>query len=188
MKRRYTPACLCLSLFVALATTPAVFAQTNSPQADRAAPAPSATTRAPDAKFVEAASGAGLAEVALGQIGADKGQSAAVKTFGQQMVTDHTAANDELKAIAGGKSIPVSKLPPASDTKAAAMLSNKTGTEFDTGFKKRMVADHKKVVALFTKESKSGKDPELKAFATKTLPILQHHLDMAEQLPEGKDA
>jgi putative membrane protein len=46
-----------------------------------------------------------------------------------------------------------------------------------------MVKDHEKAVKLFSKESSSGKDAELKAFATKTLPTLQHHLEMARQLP-----
>ncbi len=46
-----------------------------------------------------------------------------------------------------------------------------------------MVADHQKAVALFTKESTNGKDPELKAFATKTLPTLKEHLEMAKKLP-----
>lgn len=167
----------------ALMLSTAAFAQTNEPQAERAAPNPSTQTRAPDAKFVEAASAAGLAEVSLGKLGAAQGQSDAVKAFGQQMVDDHTKANDELKTIADGKSIPVSKLPVAADTSAAAKIGNMKGAAFDTAFKKRMVQDHEKAVKLFTQESTSGKDPDLKAFAIKTLPTLQHHLDMAKQLP-----
>jgi len=176
-----------LSLALTLSLAGVASAQSNnSAQADRAAPNPSAMTNAPDAKFVEVASAAGLAEVALGKLGAEKGQSDDVKTFGQQMVDDHTKANDELKTIASGKSIPVSQLPMASDTKAAAMIGNKTGPEFDAAFKKKMVADHEKVVKLFTKESTSGKDPDLKAFASKTLPTLQHHLQEAKALPASK--
>jgi putative membrane protein len=171
------------ALGVALVMSTAAFAQTNEPQAERAAPDPSTQTHAPDAKFVEAASAAGLAEVSLGKLGAAHGQSDAVKAFGQQMVDDHTKANEELNTIAGGKSIPVSKLPMASDTSAASKIGNMKGDEFDAAFKKRMVQDHEKVVKLFTKESTAGKDPDLKAFAAKTLPILQHHLEMAKQLP-----
>jgi len=127
---------------------------------------------AADAAFVKQASAAGLAEVALGQLGASQG-----------MVTDHTKANDELKSIASGKNLTVASAPMPADEKAAAALGKKSGDAFDQAFAKKMVADHQKAVALFTKESTSGKDPELKAFATKTLPTLKDHLEMAKKLP-----
>jgi formate dehydrogenase assembly factor FdhD len=45
---------------------------------------------------------------------------------------------------------------------------------------KMMVSDHKKDVAEFKKESKSGKDTDVKSFASTTLPTLQDHLKMAQ--------
>jgi putative membrane protein len=174
---------LATSLAMAMAFAGTVQAQTNAAQADRAAPSPSAKSNAPDALFVQEASASGLAEVELGKLGASQGQSSAVKTFGQQMVDDHTKANEELKTIASGKSIEVSAMPPPDSAKAAANMTKLSGNEFDAAFKKRMVKDHEKAVKLFSKESSSGKDAELKAFATKTLPTLQHHLEMARQLP-----
>jgi putative membrane protein len=181
LTRRY----ILSSLVLALAAGPVARAQTNEAQADRAAPTPSAKSNAPDAPFVEKASAAGLAEVSLGKLGAMQGQSGDVKAFAQQMIDDHTKANDELKSIAGSKSISVAALPTASDIKAAAMIGNKKGGEFDAAFKKRMVSDHEKVVKLFSAEASNGKDADLKAFATKTLPVLKHHLEMAQQLPGG---
>jgi putative membrane protein len=177
---------LAASIAVALSLVGTVSAQTNEAQSQRAAPTPSSITNAPDAKFVEAASAAGLAEVSLGQLGHEKGQSEEVKAFGQTMVEDHSKANDELKTIAAGKSIPVSTEPMAADTKAAAVIGNKSGTAFDAAFKERMVSDHEKVVKLFSKEAASGKDADLKSFAAETLPTLQHHLEMAKQLPVAK--
>ncbi|MET0254973.1 MAG: DUF4142 domain-containing protein [Luteibacter sp.] len=160
---------------------------TGLASAQTAAPAGAASsTAAADASFVKMASAAGLAEVSLGKLGAEKGQSADVKTFGQTMVDDHTKAGDELKTIASGKSIPVADAPMPADVKAASMIEKKEGAAFDTAFKTKMVADHEKVIKLFTKESTAGKDPELKAFATKTLPTLKHHLEMAKALPSGK--
>ena len=140
----------------------------------------------PDAAFVAKASAAGLTEVAAGKAGAEKGQSDSVKTFGQQMVDDHTKANDELTSIAQPKGITLSTAPMAADTKALSMMDKQSGAAFDASFKKKMVADHEKVIALFKKESMSGSDADLKAFATKTLPTLQHHLEMAKALPAGK--
>jgi putative membrane protein len=136
-----------------------------------------------DAAFVKEASAAGLAEVALGQMGASQGQSSEVKTFGQQMVTDHGKANTELKGIADTKGLQVSTSPTSKDEAASKAIGAKSGADFDKAFGQKMVMDHRKAVALFAKESTSGKDPELKAFATKTLPTLKEHLDMAQKLP-----
>jgi putative membrane protein len=174
---------LVLGLVAALAAGTTLAQSTNNVQAERAAPNPSSTTDAPDAKFVETASASGLAEVALGNLGAQKGQSHAVKDFGQQMVTDHTKANDQLKQLAASKNVPVSKLPLGPDTVAAARIGNLPADKFDKEFSDRMVKDHKKVVALFENEASSGKDPQFKAFAAQTLPILRQHLEMAQQLP-----
>jgi putative membrane protein len=99
------------------------------------------------------------------------------------MVDDHTKAGDELKTIAAGKSIPASTAPMPADAEAAAMIGKKDGAAFDAAFRTKMVADHEKVIKLFTTESTSGKDADLKAFATKTLPTLRHHLEMARHLP-----
>lgn len=146
-------------------------------------PSTVSSSATPDATFVKQASAAGLAEVSLGKLGAEKGTSEDIKTFGQTMVDDHTKAGDELKTIAAGKSIPASTAPMPADAEAAAMIGKKDGAAFDAAFRTKMVADHEKVIKLFTTESTSGKDADLKAFATKTLPTLRHHLEMARHLP-----
>ena len=43
-----------------------------------------------------------------------------------------------------------------------------------------MVEDHEKDVKEFENASKNATDPDLKAWAGKTLPTLQHHLEMAK--------
>jgi putative membrane protein len=145
--------------------------------------AATAATPSPDATFVKKASAGGLAEVKLGNIGATVGTEASVKTFGQQMVSDHTEANDKLKSIATSKGLKVATAPMPADEQAAKKISSLKGDAFNTAFATKMVADHKKTIALFQTEADSGKDPELKAFATDTLPKLKHHLEMAQALP-----
>jgi len=61
-------------------------------------------------------------------------------------------------------------------------FSKLTGSVFDKAYAKQMVSDHNKAVSLFEKESTKGTDPDLKDFATKTLPTLQEHLQMAKSL------
>jgi len=134
-----------------------------------------------DKKFVEDAAKGGLAEVQLGQLAAQKAQSPDVKKFGQRMVDDHTKANDQLKQIASSKGV---ELPSDLDRSARRehdKLSKLSGADFDREYMKHMVSDHKKDVKDFEKEAKSGKDADVKNFASSTLPTLQDHLQMAQQ-------
>lgn len=125
---------------------------------------------------IEAAMG-GLAEVEMGRIASTKAANPEVKKFAEMMIQDHSKANDELKSIAAKKNI---KLPAELDAKHKSKLEelrSKVGAEFDRAYVDTMVEDHKKDVALFEAESQNGNDPEIKAFAAKTLPVLRKHLD-----------
>jgi putative membrane protein len=136
-----------------------------------------------DRDFVMDAAMGGLEEVELGQIAAQKGTSEAVKQFGQRMVDDHSKANTELMTLAQSKGI---TLPTALDEKHqkdVTKLSALSGAEFDRAYSKMMLSDHTKDVSEFEKESTKGTDPDLKAFAAKTLPTLHEHLQMARALP-----
>jgi len=135
-----------------------------------------------DHDFLMDAAMGGLEEVELGHWAAQKGTSEAVKQFGQRMVDDHSKANAELATLAQSKGI---TLPTALDEKHQKDVSKITrlsGAEFDRAYSKMMLSDHKKDVAAFEKQSSKGVDPDLKAFATKTLPTLQEHLQMATAL------
>jgi putative membrane protein len=146
------------------------------------AQSPPAQTQSPDHAFVVAAAGGGMAEVDLGQLASSKASNDKVKMFGQRMATDHGKAGDELKTLAASKHITV---PTSMDSKHKAehdRFAKLSGADFDRAYVKAMVADHKKDVAEFTKESQSGKDADVKAWAAKTLPTLQDHLKMIEEL------
>jgi putative membrane protein len=132
-----------------------------------------------DKSFMKKAAQGGLAEVELGQLAQQNGSSSAVKEFGQKMVSDHTQANTELKSVAQQKGMtPPSDLD-AHDKKSKEMLSKLQGADFDKAYMQNMVKDHEKDVADFRKEAQNGKDADVKAFAQKTLPILEQHLQMA---------
>lgn len=148
-----------------------------------------ATSNAPvseeDSKFaVEAASG-GMMEVQLGELAQQKASSQRVKDFGAMMVKDHSAANDELKNLAGMKNITLPPAPGDDHMDHIKKLSEKSGKEFDRDYMKMMVDDHQKDVDHFEKCSKDSKDPDLKAFATKTLPVLRAHLDSAKAIRDA---
>jgi len=134
-----------------------------------------------DNAWVMKAAQGGMMEVELGRMAATQASSDAVKQFGTRMVTDHSKANDELSQLASRKGI---TLPTSLDAKHQAMkdkLSKLNGAAFDKAYMDSMVKDHRTDVAEFRKESTSGQDPDVKAFATKTLPTLEEHLSLAEQ-------
>lgn len=136
-----------------------------------------------DRDFLMDAAMGGLMEVELGQLAAQKGTSESVKQFGQRMVDDHGKANTELMTLATSKGI---TLPTAIDDKHrqdVTKLSAMSGADFDRAYAKMMLKDHEKDVSEFEKQSTKGTDPDVKAFASKTLPTLQEHLTMARALP-----
>jgi len=137
-----------------------------------------------DQQFLRHAARDGLAEVQLGQIASERATNPEVQHFGQQMVTDHTKANQELMALAQSKNISLPKDIDKKHQKTADALAKKHGTSFDREYTHDMVADHEKAVQLFTTEANEGRDADIKAFASKTLPTLQEHLQMARQLTQ----
>ncbi|HKB13156.1 MAG TPA: DUF4142 domain-containing protein [Vicinamibacterales bacterium] len=165
-----------------LAAAPAFAGQQPAPAEKAKKPAAATTTagKKADEMFVTKAAKGGMSEVKLGQLVSEKGSSDEVKKFGQRMVTDHGKANDELKSLAQQKNI---TLPTDLDAKDQALydrLSKMSGAAFDRVYMREMLTDHRKDVNEFKKESTSGKDPDVKAWAGKTLPTLEEHLKLAE--------
>ncbi len=135
-----------------------------------------------DRTFVQKAAIGGMTEVQAGTVAKDKATNPAVKDFAARMVADHTKANTELTSAATAKGV----TPPGTIDKAHQKdldkMSKLSGADFDKAYMKQMVSDHKSTVSLFEKEAKSGKDADLQAWAGKTLPTLQEHLKMAQDL------
>lgn len=169
---------------------PGASAQTASaPPASAVALAPpSGKLAGADQKFLQKAAVGGMAEVEMGQLAQQKAQSDAVKQFAARMVQDHGKANDELKALASSKG---ATLPGGTDHKHAQTkqeLEKLSGAAFDRAYMKHMLADHKKDVSQFRAESKSAKDADVKRFAAQTLPTLEEHLKLAQNVSNGLKA
>ena len=150
--------------------------------ASQAAPAAGAKTAVPaaDKDFAQKAAVGGMAEVQLGKLAQQKASNDQVKQFGSHMVEDHSKANDELKQIASTKGV---QLPSALDKKHQSdmdRLQKMSGADFDKAYMSHMVDDHKHDVADFKKEASSGRDSDIKGFASKTLPTLEEHLKLAQ--------
>jgi len=137
-----------------------------------------------DALFAQAAAASGLAEVAISNIGLQRAANNDLKTFSRRMIDDHTKANSELMALAARKGI---ALPTALDSRAqfcGQNLAGLSGEDFDRCYAKAQLVAHMEAVATFEAEAERGQDPEVKAWASRTLPKLREHLAMVRPWAE----
>jgi putative membrane protein len=127
--------------------------------------------------FVMDAAQGGMAEVELGRLAEQRGSSAQVRDFGRMMVQQHTQANSELTAIAQrlGISLPSS---PAPSAQAAQMRLQQTqGPDFDRQYIALQATSHLQQRMLFQFAADNARNPELRSFAQKTLPVIERHID-----------
>ncbi len=142
-------------------------------------------TSGEDKEFMHKAAHAGHAEIAAGKMALDKSQNADVKKFAQRMVDDHTKAGNELKELAKSKNEALPTEPSDEQKKKADELSKLSGDEFDAEYMDAQVSDHETVIDFFQDEIDDGADSDVVDFATKTLPTLKSHLEMAENINDN---
>jgi len=163
-------------------TDTAVAATTETSSTASTANAAPATVSEDDKTFATKAADGGMTEVSLGGIAASKATNADVKSFSQRMQTDHGKAGDELKSWASAKGVTLPAEISAEHKKLADDLSKKSGAAFDKAYMNAMVEDHDKDVKEFQEASTKVKDPDLKAWIDKTLPVITDHQKMAHEI------
>ena len=145
-------------------------------------------TKTEDAsEFAVAAADGGMLEVQLAQLALEKASSPKVKEFAQSMVTDHSKANEELKSLAQTKNITLPSSLSEEKQKDYNDLAEKSGAEFDKAYSDYMVKDHKDDIDKFKKAAENAEDPDIKTWAANKVPVLEHHLSMAESMEDAVD-
>ena len=134
-------------------------------------------------KFVETAAAAGVKEIEVSQMAVIKASSGAVKAFAQQMIVDHTKVNAELSKIAKAKNLNVATDSAVHNKPQAVDLKSLEGESFDKAYVSHQIMAHKEAIALFER-GVNAEDAEISAYAKSTLPKLEHHLKMAEDLAD----
>lgn len=143
------------------------------------AAAPSHMTK----EFIEDASAAGMFEVDSSKVALDKSSDAKIKEFAQKMVDDHTKAGDELKStVSADQQKFLGTKETAAQRKTLGKLNKDDAKAFDKDYVKAQVKAHNQAVKLFQKYANKGDDANLKAFAAKTLPTLQEHKTMIDNI------
>ena len=135
-----------------------------------------------DREFINRAATDGVTEVELGRVATMRAARPSVRSFGERMVADHGRGNAELLALAQGKGI---ALPPTLQPSQQAMrdrLNGLSGADFDRAYMSEMVRDHTEDVALFERAAEVSADPDIKAWAARSLPMLRDHLALARQV------
>ena len=135
------------------------------------------------ADFVKQAAISDMFEIQSNKLAEERG-NAGEKSFASMMLRDHMKTSQELKAMVSSGDMKA-ELPTGLDDAHKSKfdkLNGYKGEDFTSEFKSQQVSAHKDAVSLFERYAKGGEDPKLKEWAGKTLPALQHHLEMAQDL------
>ena len=137
--------------------------------------------------FYWKAAAGGLFEVEAAKLAIHHASNPDVKTLAAELLKDHQKASQELTAIGEAKGMSTPAHLTKEQNQSLEKLKGATGATFDKTYVDLMADDHPKDISLFEKESESGKDPQLKAFAKEKLPTLQRHLEHAKSLQKKTD-
>lgn len=135
--------------------------------------------------FVDQASAAGVAEIESARMALQKSQAPEVHNFAEQMIKDHTKANEDLKELAMNKQLEVASEADLMNKAKAMILEMREGESFDQAYANNQVKAHEQVIELFTRASQGSTDSDVQKFAEDRLPELKEHLEMAKKLVTG---
>ena len=135
-------------------------------------------------KFVHSALEDENAELELGQLAAQRGNSDNVKQFGKKMVEDHTKLSEQMVQIAQREGIVVPNGVKGRDKALEMKLGGLSGDAFDKAFIKAMVLEHRKDLLEFKREASSGNDTGIRKAATRGAQVIGEHLQMAQQMAQ----
>lgn len=148
------------------------------------------TSAAPksDQDFLNFAAETDMTEAHLGQLAANQAASQDVKDFAQTLVTDHTNDYQQVSTVASKAGLTVPKGLDAQHEKMVAPFEKLKGAAFDHRFVHEMVVGHTKAIAEYKREAEAAQNPDVKAYASQTLPTLEKHLQAAQDLEKKKPA
>jgi putative membrane protein len=184
---------LCLSAGLAVAQTPNQTAPTapgggaRTSPSGTTTPAPGSSTATqqslgePEVTFMKKAATSDMTEIETSKVALTKATRPDIKQFAQHMVDDHTKLSAQMKQIADAKGVQLPSRDPSVDA-MVSKLNGLSGAKFDQEYVKGQVAGHRDASKLFHAEATAVKDPSLKQAVAQATPIIDQHLQEAEQL------
>jgi putative membrane protein len=144
-----------------------------------------------DQHFLSEAFDHSTEQLAIGELATRQGKSDEVKKIGAQIVTDETAALKKLQKVAEKNGLTMPKAPPAQDMATVARLAKLEGKQFDDAFLAQVRARDNHALSTFQQESKTGKNDDLKTYASDELAVIRGQLDQLKTgvtAPQSKPA
>ncbi len=148
----------------------------------------STSSKAYDSDFMTKAASGGMLEVKLGQEIVKRATTPEAKQFAQQMVTDHTKGNNDLKALAAKKNITLPATLGQEQQKVYDDVVAEKGPALDQHYVKAMIADHQEDIREYQEAVTKATDPQIKGYAIQNVPMLQMHLQMVQKIQPVVDA
>jgi putative membrane protein len=141
---------------------------------------PSSVLSPGDRTFADDLARANIAEIDLGRLAQQKGVTAGVKDFAARMVRDHTQLDNELKSWAQDNGVMLPTTMSAADMAEQQKLASLSGNAFDQAYMETMLSDHQHDIQTVQREAEHVTNPQVKQLASRTLPVLEDHLRLAE--------
>lgn len=147
-----------------------------------ATPTTNVVTDEKSSEFMKKVTNSGMAEVQLAKLAQQKATIDAVKNFAAMLERDHTAVNQQIKALADQRSVALPTAISDDKQKMYTDMEKMTGKSFDKDYISMMVKAHNDGISLFEDTRSNASDVDIKNFADKTLPALKMHLDSAKAI------
>ncbi|MGB8782143.1 MAG: DUF4142 domain-containing protein [Terriglobales bacterium] len=135
-----------------------------------------------DQGFISSAAEANLAEIDTAKMVIQKSSDPAVKDFANRMATDHTQANEKLANVAEMNGIKLPTEPGITERNQKSELQKLSGAKLDDAYLRDELQGHKEAISAFENEIEHGRNQEVKNYAAQTLPTLQDHIRIAEDI------
>jgi putative membrane protein len=139
-----------------------------------------------DRNFVANAAQSNLSEIELGQLALQKATDPQVKEFAQMMIDMHTPAQNELKTLGSNRNFTVADRLDEEHQSIKDQLSALSGAAFDKAYINGQVTGHQKTSAIMQTEIDNGQDADVKAYASKSKPMVDQHLALAVSIKTAK--
>ncbi len=147
-----------------------------------------ASISAPDQRFMDQAASSDIFEIKSSELALQRSRNPRTRRFAQQMIDDHTASSQKLMHLAQANGVVLpTDMGPEQD-RAYAAIEN-TRRIFDSEYFRQQARAHRAAEATYQNEIDGGYNNDVKAFAQETLPVIEHHLQMAEagrSMPMGR--